>query len=64
MMGTIQRNVGDFFLWGELRLTLICQRFQESTTTGEGQVSQQNTVIPTARVQCQLIVFRLTVLKY
>ncbi len=39
----IQRNVGDFFLWGELRLTLICQRFQESTTTGEGRVTQTNT---------------------
>jgi len=36
----IQRNVGDFFLWGELRLTVIAQRFQESLTTGEGRVSQ------------------------
>jgi hypothetical protein len=36
----VQRNVGDFFLWGELRLTIIAQRFQESTTTGEGRVSQ------------------------
>lgn len=36
----IQRNVGDFFLWGELRLTVIAQRFQESTTTGEGKVTQ------------------------
>ena len=36
----IQRNVGDFFLWGELRLTVIAQRFQESTTTGEGRISQ------------------------
>src|SRR6516225_12377633 len=38
----VQRNVGDFFLWGEYRLTLICQRFQESVTTGEGRVSQNN----------------------
>jgi hypothetical protein len=36
----IQRNVGEFFLWGELRLTIIAQRFQESTTTGEGGVTQ------------------------
>ena len=35
-----QRNVGDFFLWGELRLILITQRFQESVTTGEGRVTQ------------------------
>ena len=37
----IQRNVGEFKLWGELRLQLICQRFQESVTTGEGRVTQQ-----------------------
>lgn len=43
----VQRNVGDFFLWGELRLTLITQRFQESVSTGEGNVSQQNISIPT-----------------
>jgi len=36
----IQRNAGDFFLWDQLRLILIVQRFQESTTTGEGRVSQ------------------------
>ncbi len=36
----IQRNAGDFFLYDQLRLTLIVQRFQESTTTGEGRVSQ------------------------
>lgn len=39
----IQRNVGDFFLWGELRLTVIAQRFQESITTGEGRVTQSTT---------------------
>ena len=36
----IQRKVGEFRLWGELRLKLHCQRFQESTTTGEGNVKQ------------------------
>lgn len=41
----IQRNVGDFFLWGELRLTIIAQRFQESVTTGEGRVTQNTTNI-------------------
>jgi hypothetical protein len=34
----IQRKVGEFKLWGELRLRLLCQRFQESTTTMEAQV--------------------------
>jgi hypothetical protein len=41
----IQRNVGDFFLWGELRLTLITQKFQESVTTGEGRVTQNTSQI-------------------
>lgn len=36
----VQRNVGEFKLWGEYRLNLICQRFQENITTGEGRVSQ------------------------
>jgi len=37
----VQRNVGEFKLWGELRLVLMCQRFQESATTGEGNVTQK-----------------------
>lgn len=37
----IQRNLGEFKKWGAIRLELICQRFQESTTTGEGQVTQK-----------------------
>ena len=36
----IQRAVEEFKLWGQLRLQLMCQRFQESITTGEGKVSQ------------------------
>jgi hypothetical protein len=36
----IQRNVEVFKLWGELRLQLMCMRFQESLTTGEGKVTQ------------------------
>jgi hypothetical protein len=37
----IQRNVEVFKLWGELRLQLMCGRFQESLTTGEGRVTQR-----------------------
>jgi hypothetical protein len=37
----IQRKVGEFKLWGELRLKLLCQRFQESATTEEGEVKQK-----------------------
>jgi len=29
----IQRNDGEFKMWGQLRLQLICRKFQESTTT-------------------------------
>jgi hypothetical protein len=36
----VQRNVGEFRLWGELRLLIIAQRFQESVTTKEGAVTQ------------------------
>jgi len=36
----IQRNYGDFFMWGEMTMTVIAQRFQESVTTGEGAVTQ------------------------
>jgi hypothetical protein len=36
----IQRNLGEFGLWGALRLEILAQRFQESTTTGEGRVTQ------------------------
>ena len=35
----IQRNLGEFKKWNAIRLELICQRFQESLTTGEGQVT-------------------------
>jgi hypothetical protein len=36
----IQRAVEEFKLWGQIRLQLMCQRFQESLTTGEGKVTQ------------------------
>jgi hypothetical protein len=37
----IQRNTGEYKLWGEIRLELFCSRFQESVTTGEGKVTQK-----------------------
>jgi hypothetical protein len=37
----IQRGVEDMKMWGELRLQVMCQRFQESLTTGEGKVTQR-----------------------
>lgn len=36
-----QRNVEVFKMWGELRLQVMCDRFQESVTTGEGKVTQR-----------------------
>ena len=36
----IQRNIGETMLWSQLRLQVLCQRFQESVTTGEGKVTQ------------------------
>lgn len=38
----IQRNLGEFKMWGVIRLELICQRFQEDVVTGDGKVSQPN----------------------
>ena len=37
----VQRKVSETKLWGEIRLQLVCERFQESSTTGEGEVTQQ-----------------------
>ena len=36
-----QTNVADWKIWGEIRLQILVDRFQESTTTGEGKVTQQ-----------------------
>jgi hypothetical protein len=38
----IQRNLGEFKKWGAIRLELICQRFQETVTTGEGNITQKS----------------------
>jgi hypothetical protein len=37
----IQRNRGEFKMWGGLRLQILAQKFQESVTTGEGRVTQK-----------------------
>ena len=37
----MQRNVEVFKLWGELRLQVMCVRFQESLTTGSGKVTNR-----------------------
>ncbi len=36
----IQCNPGEYKGWNVLRLQMICRRFQESLTTGEGKVTQ------------------------
>lgn len=38
----IQRNTGEYKLWGVLRYTIIAKRFQESTTTGEGAIPKKD----------------------
>lgn len=38
----IQLNVEEFKMWGELRLQVMCERFQESLSTGEGKVTQKS----------------------
>lgn len=37
----VQRSTGEYKLWGALRLEILCQKFQESVTTGEGKVTQK-----------------------
>lgn len=54
----IQRNVGEFWLWGELRLTLICQRYQESTTTGEGRPANLPKMPPSPVQQTESAIFQ------
>jgi hypothetical protein len=44
----IQRNLGEFKMWGALRVQLICQQFQESTTTSAGRVTEKHPNIPKA----------------
>jgi hypothetical protein len=36
----IQKGAGDWKLWGQIRLLLECQQFQETSTRGEGKVTQ------------------------
>ena len=37
----IQRNIGEMMLWSKMRIQLLCQRFQENITTGEGKVTEK-----------------------
>jgi hypothetical protein len=37
----VQRNLEEYKLWGALRIDIFCKKFQESTTTGEGRVTQK-----------------------
>ena len=37
----IQRNIGETMLWSQIRIQILCQRFQENITTGEGKVTQK-----------------------
>lgn len=39
----IQRNAADMMLWSQIRIQLLCQRFQENITTGEGKPAQPKT---------------------
>jgi len=36
----IQCNTGEYKGWNVIRIQMICRRFQESLTTGEGKVTQ------------------------
>lgn len=38
----IQRNSGEYKLWGMMRTLLICKQFQESTTTNAGRVTENS----------------------
>ena len=37
----LQRNLEVYKLWGEIRIQVMSQRYQESLTTGEGKVTQR-----------------------
>jgi hypothetical protein len=42
----VDRRLTEFKLWGAVRLQLICSRWQESVTTGEGNVPQYKSQSP------------------
>ena len=44
----IQRNLGEFKMWGALRVQLIAQQFQETATTASGRVTETRPDIPKA----------------
>jgi len=38
----VQKNLGEFKMWGVVRIQLICQRFQDDVVTGSGAVPQKD----------------------
>ena len=38
----VQRNLDSFQMWGQIRLQVMCTKFQESLTTQEGKVTAQS----------------------
>ncbi len=40
----IQRNIAEFTMWGVLRFEAICQKFQESLTAQDGNVTKKKPV--------------------
>jgi hypothetical protein len=44
----VQRNLGEFKMWGALRVQLIAQQFQETATTSSGRVTESKPNIPKA----------------
>jgi hypothetical protein len=44
----MQRNLGEFKMWGALRVQLIAQKFQETVTTSSGRVTEHHPNIPKA----------------
>lgn len=44
----VQRNLGEFKMWGALRVQLICRKFQETTTRQNGRVTETSAGLPRA----------------
>lgn len=38
----IQRGSSDWKIWSQIRMVLECRQFQESTTRGDGKITQNN----------------------
>lgn len=42
----VQRGDEQYHLWGQFRLQVMCKRFQETLTTGEGKITQKDLGYP------------------